>query len=61
WPFSVRSFRGFLTLLVLAAAGEAEAFAIHLENVDVVGQPVEQGPGEAFGAKHPVIRLKSMG
>ena len=36
WPFSVRSFRGFLTLLVLAAAGEAEAFAIHLENVDVV-------------------------
>jgi len=35
----------------LAALVEPEAFAVHLENVDVVGQPVEDGAGEALGAE----------
>ena len=38
--------------MALAATGEAEALAIHLEDVDVVGQPVEQGVGEAFGSEY---------
>ena len=41
-----------VALVALAATGEAEALAIHLEDVDVVGQPVEQGAGEAFGSEH---------
>ncbi len=31
-----------------AALAEAVAVAVHLEDVDVVGQPVEQCAGEAF-------------
>ena len=31
---------------------EAAALAVHLENVDVVGEAVEQRPGEALGAEH---------
>jgi hypothetical protein len=30
---------------------ETEALAIHLQNVDMMGQPVEQRAGEAFGAE----------
>ena len=30
---------------------EPVAVAIHLENVDVVGEPVEQGAGEPLGAE----------
>ncbi len=30
---------------------QAIALAIHLEDVDVVGQPVEQRAGEPFGAE----------
>jgi hypothetical protein len=37
--------------MALATAGEAETVAIHLENVDVVGQPVEQGAGQALGTE----------
>jgi len=28
------------------------AVAVHLQDVDVVGEPIEQGSGEAFGAEH---------
>jgi len=30
---------------------EAEAVAIHLEDVDVMGKSIEQSAGEAFGAE----------
>jgi hypothetical protein len=30
--------------------GETVAVAVHLEDVDVVGEPVEQGAGQALGA-----------
>ena len=36
----------------LPAALEAVAVAVHLQNMDVVGEPVQQRPGEPFGAKH---------
>ena len=32
--------------------GEAVAVAVHLEDVDVAGEPVEQGAGQALGAEH---------
>ena len=32
----------------LLALPEPEAVAVHLEDVDVMGQPVEQGAGEAL-------------
>ncbi len=35
-----------------AALFEAEAVAVHLEDVDVVGEAVELGSGEAFGAEN---------
>ena len=31
--------------------GETVAVAVHLEDVDVVGEPVEQGAGQALGAE----------
>ena len=34
-----------------AALAEAVAVAVHLEDVDVVGETVEQRPGEALGAE----------
>ncbi len=33
------------------ALSQAIALAIHLENVDVMGQPVEERAGEALGAE----------
>lgn len=38
--------------LALATAAEAEAFAIHLKNVGLVGQPIEQGTDQALRAEH---------
>ena len=32
--------------------GEPIAFAVHFENVDMVGQAVEQGAGQPLGAEH---------
>jgi hypothetical protein len=40
--------RGTLTLLALL---EPIALAIHLQDMDVVREPVEQGAGEPFGGK----------
>src|SRR3974377_1417119 len=31
---------------------ESVAVALHLQDVDMMGEPVEQGAGEAFGAEH---------
>jgi len=49
---SVRS--GLCGDLLLASAGfQAIAVAVHLQNVDVVGEPVEQRPGEPLGTEDP--------
>jgi hypothetical protein len=32
--------------------GEPVAVAVHLEDVDVVSEPVEEGAGQALGAEH---------
>ena len=42
---------GLLLPLSGSAVGEAIALAVHLEDADVVGQPVEQCAGEALGAE----------
>ena len=34
------------------ALRKAIAFAVHFENVDVMGQAIEQGTGQPFGAKY---------
>ena len=44
------SFRG-LCCSVLPAALEAVALAVHLQDVDVVGEPVQQRAGEALRAE----------
>ena len=38
---------------VLAAALEPVAVAVHLQNVDVVGEPVQQRSGEALRTEDP--------
>ena len=42
------------------ALAKLVAVAVHLENVDVVGQPVEQRAGEALGAERfgPFLELQ---
>jgi len=30
---------------------EPIAFAVHFQDIDVMGQPAEQGPGQAFGSE----------
>ena len=37
---------------VLSAALEPVAVAVHLQDVDVVGEPVQQGSGEPLRAEH---------
>ena len=43
--------------------GEPVAVAVHLEDVDVVGQPVEQRAGQALGAEHgcPLVERQVAG
>ena len=36
----------------LPAVAEAVALAVHLQDVDVVGEPVQQRAGEAFRPEH---------
>jgi len=31
---------------------ESEAFAVHLQDVDMMGEPVEERASEALGAEH---------
>lgn len=38
-------------LLGLFARGQSEAFAVHLEDVNMMGESVKQHAGEAFGTK----------
>ena len=38
--------------LGLLAGGQPEALAVHLQDVDVVGEPVQQRAGQPFGAKY---------
>ena len=35
----------------LAAVFKAEALAVHFQNVDMVGQPIEQSAGQTFGTE----------
>jgi Type II/IV secretion system protein len=41
-----------IAALGLFAGGEAAAFAVHLKDVDMVGEPVEQCTGQAFRAEN---------
>jgi len=43
--------------------GEAVAVAVHLEDVDVVGELVENGAGQAFGTEHagPLVERQVAG
>ena len=50
--------RRALALLTLL---EAIAVAVHFENVDMVGQPVEQRAGEPLGAEDVMMPLSSKG
>ena len=43
---------GWVAGLALLALLEAIAVAVHLEDVDVVGEPVEQGARQPLGAEH---------
>ena len=43
---------------VLPASLEAVAVAVHLQDVDVVGEAVQQGSGEPFGSKTSVHSSK---
>ena len=38
--------------LCLLAGGEPVALAVHLQDVDMMGEPVEQGAGEPFRAEY---------
>ena len=40
-----------MVFAVLAAVFEAEAFTVHLQNVDMMSKAVEKCTGEAFRAK----------
>jgi hypothetical protein len=42
---------------------ETVAVAVHLQNMNVVCEPVQQGPGQAFGAEHfrPLVEGKIAG
>ena len=50
-PAGCRSRSGVGGAAFAAALLEPEAVAVHLQDVDVVGEPVEQGSGEPFGAE----------
>ena len=39
-------------LLPFPATGKPTAVAVHLEDMHMVGQPVEQCAGEPFGSEH---------
>ena len=41
----------WLMLVGLPALLEAEAIPVHLQDMDMVGEAVEEGPGEVFRAK----------
>ena len=43
---------------ILPAVLEAVALAVHLQDVDVVGEPVQQRADEPFGSKHAVHSSK---
>ena len=49
------TFGGFPPFLALV---ETIALAVHLQDMDVVGETVEQGPGQAFRAEHfrPLVK-----
>jgi hypothetical protein len=52
WCFRILAMFLSRSPLRLLAGGEAVAFAIHFQNVDVMGKPVEQGTGEPFRAEY---------
>jgi len=50
WRFLVLALRLSGSPLRLLAGGEPVAFAVHLQDVDMMGERVEQGAGEPFRA-----------
>ena len=50
YPSSVSS--GAWEAVVARLALELVAVAVHLQDVDVVGEPIQQGSGQAFRAEH---------
>ncbi len=50
-PRALARFSGVGFGLARAAMGETVAFAIHLQDADVMGQPVEERAGETFGSE----------
>ena len=48
--------------LTAPALPEPIAIAVHLQDVDVMGQPVEQCPGQPFGGEHArPLRMNCLG
>src|SRR5437868_14167565 len=49
--------------MATSAGLQAVALAVHLEDVDVVGEPVEEGSGEPLGAEHarPLVERQVAG
>ena len=47
----------------MLAVLEPEAVAVHLEDVDVVSEPIEQRAGQSFGAEHagPLVERQVAG
>src|SRR3974377_462058 len=43
---------GWGTFWASLALGEPVAFAVHFENVDMMGQAIEQGAGEPLGSEY---------
>jgi hypothetical protein len=47
WP-QAGALMGVLSGFGLAALAQAEAVAVHLKNVHMMGEPIEDGAGQAF-------------
>ena len=51
-PWSRWSSRRFWGFPPFSALVETIALAVHFQDMDMVGETVQQGPGQAFGAEH---------
>jgi hypothetical protein len=51
-PWRRRLSRRFWGFSPFSALVEAIALAVHFEDLDMVGEPIQQSPGQAFGAEY---------